>query len=156
MEFIKTAQLTNSQKTTVLEIWNKEAPQNIAHHSLESFDKYLASLPDAMHTLIVDINKNIIGWFADFNRDGERWFAMLLNSNIHGKGLGSKLLTLAKENHKLLNGWVIDHGNDKLSNGMPYPSPISFYLKNDFETISDVRLELEHLSCVKIRWRKNT
>ena len=59
------------------------------------------------------------------------------------RGLGTKLLELLKEKENILNGWVIDHANYIKQNGEPYPSPLEFYIKNDFNVHSDIRLEIE-------------
>ena len=79
---------------------------------------------------------------------------MILDRDLQGKGLGSHLLDLAKEQEKELNGWVVDHDRDVKRDGTPYRSPVNFYLKNDFLIIADERLETEHLSTVKIQWRR--
>jgi len=154
MTFLQTSTLTLIQKKDILTLWNKVSPVDVSHESMEAFDKYLQSLNDVIYTLVLDDESCVVGWFADFDRDQERWFAMLLDRSIHGKGVGSELLTRAKTRHIALNGWVIDHDKDKTLNGDPYISPVNFYLKNGFTTMSDVRLELDHLSCVKMRWQK--
>jgi hypothetical protein len=53
-----------------------------------------------------------------------------------------------------LNGWVIDHNNDKRKDGLIYISPLKFYEKCGFEIQSDIRLELDNISAVKIKWTK--
>ncbi|MFT4741942.1 MAG: hypothetical protein ACI9L9_002739, partial [Marivirga sp.] len=52
------------------------------------------------------------------------------------------------------NGWVIDHSNERKSNGRLYISPLNFYLKNGFKKLSRNRLELDKISAVKIKWEK--
>ena len=84
----------------------------------------------------------------------EKWFAIILDSNFHGKGFGTKLLSLGKEKESELNGWVIDKQDDKRKNGELYKSPLNFYLKNGFEKFDNERLELEKISAVKIKWKK--
>ena len=115
----------------------------------------MATLDDVIFTLTLDDTNRIVGWFADFNRDNARWFAMLLDDSIQGKGVGSQLLTQVKSRYDDISGWVIDHSNDARLDGKSYISPVNFYLKNGFEIVPDVRLELDYLSCVKMRWRKN-
>lgn len=99
-------------------------------------------------------NNSIGGWYFDFVREQEKWFAIILDSSLQGKGFGTKLLNMAKEKEPELNGWVIDRDTDRKRNGDLYRSPLPFYLKNGFEKISDTRLELEKISAVKITWRK--
>ncbi|HEX7869633.1 MAG TPA: hypothetical protein VF455_05905, partial [Chryseobacterium sp.] len=78
----------------------------------------------------------------------------ILSENLHGKGRGTKVLNELKQNKNELNGWVIDHSNDRKINGEFYKSPLEFYKKNEFEVLSDIRLELEIMSAVKIKWTK--
>jgi GNAT superfamily N-acetyltransferase len=155
MNFLQTRSLSTTQKEDILILWNSVSPANIAHNTMESLESYFSTLEDVVYTLTLDEHDRIVGWFADFNRDNGRWFAMLLDESIHGKGVGSQLLTQVKSRYNEISGWVIDHSNDARLDGNPYISPINFYLKNGFEIISDIRLELGHLSCVKMMWSKN-
>ncbi len=88
-------------------------------------------------------------------REGEKWFAIIVDSDFHGQGLGTELLNRAKAKESELNGWVIDQDNDVKQNGDSYLSPLGFYLNNGFEQLKDKRLELQHLSAVLIRWDKH-
>ena len=154
MNTIQTTTLTTTQKEQILSLWNSVSPAIISHDTIGSLEGYLKTLNNAIYTLTLDDQETIVGWFADFDRDGARWFAMLLDASVQGKGIGSSLLTMAKKRHGILNGWVVDHANDVRLDGNPYKSPVSFYLKNGFEIVPDVRLELDYLSCVKMRWCK--
>lgn len=154
MEFIKTKEIPNTWKAEILELWNNEYPQKLIYHSLEDFERYLENLTDQSHIFMFNENKKIIGWYFDFMRDEERWFAIILDSKIQGQGFGTKILDLAKEKELELNGWVIDHNNDKKRNGEIYKSPLGFYLKSGFNELSSKRLELDKLSAVKIKWMK--
>ena len=152
MKFIKTTILSKSSKTQILELWNKEFPEQLNYQTLADFENYLSQLKDQSHILLVDDQQNIKGWYFDFARDYERWFAIILDVDMSGKGYGTQLLNLGKEKEAVLNGWVIDHANDKKRNGETYISPLNFYLKNGFEVLANHRLELKNLSAVKIRW----
>ena len=154
MEFIKRSLLSESEKIEIYELWNNEYPENLSFKSKEEFDNYLKSLTEQSHLLIIDINKNIKGWYFDFTRNNEKWFAIILDSKIHGKGLGTRILELAKQKEYELNAWVIDHNRDKKKDGEFYNSPLSFYLKNGFEKLTRNRLELDKISAVKIKWKK--
>ncbi|WP_431125929.1 GNAT family N-acetyltransferase [Flagellimonas flava] len=154
MEFIKRSSLAQSEKVQVLELWNNEYPEKLGYTSMAAFDTYLEHLKDSSHILLIDEDKKIKGWYFDFKRDNEKWFAIILDSQIHGKGIGSKMLELAKEKENELNGWVIDHSTDKKKNGESYHSPLNFYLKNGFEKVTGNRLELDKISAVKIKWAK--
>lgn len=95
-----------------------------------------------------------MGWALTFERENEKWFAIILSEKIKGKGLGRKMLNELKKEEQVLNGWVIDHNNDKKKNGQQYISPLKFYEKCGFIILSDVRLELDKISAVKIKWMK--
>lgn len=154
MEFIRVTDLSQTRKEEILSLWNNEYPENLNYHSLSDFENYLKALTNQSHILLIDKNGSLKGWYFDFVREDETWFGIILDSKLQGQGLGSRILNLAKEKEAELNGWVIDHNNDKRSNGEFYNSPLGFYLKNGFELLPDIRLELEKLSAVKIRWRK--
>lgn len=77
---------------------------------------------------------------------------IILDSIVHLKGLGSLLLEQLKDKETALHGWVVDHNNYLKSNVETYLSPLNFYLKNEFRVVEDIRLELPHLSAVKITW----
>lgn len=154
METIKTNILTLCQKKEIYQLWNDEYPENISYNSFSEFELYLEKLLNQFNLLLIDSNKNIQGWYFDFTRENEKWFAMILASKIQGKGFGSKLLNEAKKHNTELNGWVINHSNYLKSSGEPYLTPIPFYLKNNFKLLKETRLELENLSAVKIKWIK--
>ena len=154
MEFIKCSSLAQSEKLQVLDLWNNEYPEKLGYTSMASFDTYLENLKDPSHILLIDEDNKIKGWYFDFERENEKWFAIILDSQIHGKGIGSKMLELAKAKENELNGWVIDHSTDKKKNGEIYTSPLPFYLKNGFKKLTKDRLELDNISAVKIKWTK--
>ena len=146
--------LSTSEKLKVLELWNQEYPEKLSYENLEKFNEYLSELSNLSHMLLIDSNEKIKGWYFDFIRENERWFAIILEDSIHGKGLGSKVLKLAKQKENVLNGWVIDHNNAKRKNGTTYNSPLNFYIKNSFKIVPQKRLESTKISAVKIRWEK--
>lgn len=154
MKFVRCMELSNIQKEKVYELWNNEYPLNLAYNSIIEFEKYLDNLTHQSHIIILDNESKIIGWYFDFFRDNENWFALILNSEIHNKGIGTKVLTLVKEDKTELNGWVIDHNNYKKKNGNYYKSPLSFYLKNGFKEIPEIRLASEKITAIKIQWKK--
>lgn len=122
------------------------------YKSFLDFENYLEILTNQSHIVMIDEKQCIKGWYFDFIRDEEKWFAILLDSKIQGQGFGTQLLKQAKEGASELNAWVIDHDNDLKQNGEFYKSPLPFYLKNGFEKHSGIRLELDKLSAIKIRW----
>jgi len=154
VQFIKTSKLSKSQKQEICDLWNNEYPEKLNYRNLADFENYLKNLSKQSHIIMVNKDQNIKGWYFDFIRESEKWFAIILDSKFQGKGLGIKMLNLAKEKESELNGWVIDHSNDKKQNGEIYESPLSFYLKNGFELLMKNRLEHEKISAVKIKWKK--
>ena len=156
MKFKTCSFLSEAEKLEILELWNSEYPEKLAYKSKNEFDAYLQNLTEQSHILLIDADKKIKGWYFDFKRANEKWFAIILNSSMQGRGFGTKILKLAKQKEKELNGWVIDHHTDKKKNGTFYSSPLNFYLKNGFEKLSEDRLEHNKISAVKIRWKKKT
>ncbi len=112
------------------------------------------SLIDAKHFFAVDENNQMQAWAVIFERDYEKWFAIIVDSELHQIGLGRKILNRLKTFSTELNGWVIDHEKDTKANGEPYRSPLTFYMKNDFNLLPETRLELDKISAVKINWRE--
>ena len=153
MQLIRQSELSISDKIQVFELWNNEYPEKLTYSTLSLFEKYLKNLLEQSHILLFD-NDKIKGWYFDFIRDKEKWFTIILDSQLHGMGWGTQLLNKAKEKETELNGWVIDHNTDRKKNGDMYVSPLGFYLKNDFQELSDNRLELDKISAVKIKWIK--
>lgn len=152
MKIIEQKELTREQQAQVVRLWNKEYPDTLAYRQEEEFSHYLQGLTAPLHYLLVDEQENLRGWALTFEREGEQWFAIILDSQIHGQGLGSTMLKKLQSKHRVLNGWVIDHDRAIRSGGAPYRSPLGFYLKNGFETVPETRLELEKISAVKIMW----
>lgn len=153
MKITTTNHLNTEQKKQILQLWNNEYPEKLAYKDIDGFESYLEKLNEVNH-FILENEEEILGWAITFIRENETWFAIILSENIHGKGWGTKILNELKQNKNELNGWVIDHSNDRKLNGSFYKSPLEFYLKNDFEILSDIRLELEIMSAVKIKWTK--
>jgi len=154
MKITTTHQLNLVQKEQVLQLWNNEYPEKLTYKNMAGFESYLEKLNEVKHFLLANNDEKIQGWAITFKRENETWFAIILSENLHGKGWGTKVLNELKQNKKALNGWVIDHSDDKKRNGSFYKSPLEFYLKNGFEVLSDTRLELEIMSAVKIKWKK--
>jgi GNAT superfamily N-acetyltransferase len=154
MKIITTNSLDNPQKKVVYELWNAEYPINLTHQNLSGLENYLNALTNQHHMLLIDKKGKIKAWYFNFDRNNEKWFAMILASEIHGKGFGTMLLNEAKKRESALNGWVIDKTDYIKQNGDFYKTPIPFYLKNGFRLVPEIRLELEYLSAVKITREK--
>ena len=154
LRIIETTVLDEKTKVRLLDLWNSEYPAKLSYRDLAAFNEYLKGLNDARHSLIIDEENVIGGWAFSFDRDGERWFAIILSENLQGSGVGRKILDQLKETESELNGWVIDHNSDKKINGSVYNSPLGFYQKCDFDIMKTQRLELDNISAVKIKWIK--
>lgn len=152
MKIVKQTKLNDNQKEKIYELWNNEYPKQLSYNSVADFENYLNNLNEQNHYLLLGKNEEISGWATTFTRENERWFAIIILEELHGKGIGTKILNKLKNNENNLNGWVIDHNSDKKINGNNYQSPLKFYLKNEFEILTETRLELEMISAVKIKW----
>ena len=148
----KTA-LETADKEAIFRLWNNEYPWQLAYAGIEAVDYYLQQLTGQYHYLAVDKQNVIIGWAFTFERDGERWFAIIIEEAAQKNKLGTRLLGELKKKEIALSGWVTDHDRYSRLNGEPYHSPISFYLKNGFSISSHNRLETSKLSAVKIKWK---
>ncbi|MEQ9287021.1 MAG: GNAT family N-acetyltransferase [Cyclobacteriaceae bacterium] len=152
MELIKTTELSKLQKREILKIWNAEYPDFLRYKSLNEFDKYLSKLTNAEH-FIGKANDEIAGWIVRFDRDGNKWFVVMVNSEKQNKGVGTKLIESAKECLTELNGWVIEKNIYRKHNGELYKSPIDFYSKMGFE-ITTEEFDRTKFSAIRINWTK--
>lgn len=154
MRIIETQVLSLKQKDSLMQLWNNEYPAKLNLKTIKDFELYLNGLSETKHYLLLDDSDEIQGWTFTFLREDENWFAIILNSGIHGKGIGSLLMNEIKKNNTSLNGWVIDQENEIKHNATFYKSPLQFYIKNDFIICSEIRIENEKLSAVKINWKR--
>jgi len=148
----QTSVLIEQSKIQVFDLWNEEYPEKLSYNNLAEFDSYLQSLSNLSHYLLTNQKHLILGWALTFERENEKWFVIILAGHIKGKGFGRQMLDQLKQAEPVLNGWVIDHNNDMKKNGQRYVSPLEFYEKCGFEILKEVRLELDKISAVKIRW----
>lgn len=151
MTINKKKQLTQEEKEKIREIWNNEYPVSITHPTLESFENYLSSLQKTIHYLVFE-NEHICGWGITFDRENERWFALIVNRKFQGQGVGSELLKQMKEQEPILNGWVVIQNDSPRLDGTNYPLPLDFYLKNGFQKTEQI-LESEIFKTLKITWK---
>ena len=155
LKIIQPDELNERAKKQVFDIWNTEYPEKLSYHSLTDIENYFENLSNLKHFLLINDQDVIFGWALTFERENEKWFAIILSEKIKGKGFGRKMLDELKQTEPILNGWVIDHNNDKKMNGQYYLSPLRFYEKCGFEIITNDRLELDKISAVKIRWTRS-
>lgn len=141
-----------AEKEVLRKLWNNEYPARLYLKTKEDFDLYLNGLSNTKHYLLLDNSNKINGWAFTFLREEEDWFAIILDNQIQGKGNGTLLINEIKKNNTNLNGWVIDQENQVKRNKEFYKSPMLFYIKNGFRICSDIRIENEKLSAVKINW----
>ena len=155
MKIVETFDLTEEQKRKALSLWNQEYPAQLMFADLNELNDYLIKLNRKKHYLLINQDNELLGWTFVFERENETWFAIILDSRIQRKGIGTKLIKNLQAKEEQLNGWVIDRSSDKKSSGNIYKSPINFYLKNGFALNSEYRLKNGRISAVKIVWIKN-
>ncbi|MFC6247968.1 hypothetical protein [Flavobacterium psychroterrae] len=126
MKIIEKGILSEEEKEVLRELWNNEYPARLICKTAEDFDLYLNGLSNTKHYLLLDDSNKINGWAFTFLRDGEDWFAIILDNQIQGRGNGTLLINEIKKNNTILNGWVIDHENDVKQNNEFYKSPMAF------------------------------
>lgn len=145
--------LNDSQQAQLMQLWNKEYPEQLAYHELSEFRSYLTGLVNVTHFLLTDNDERIKAWAFTFTREAERWFAIILDSSVQYQGYGTSLLNTLKTKEQILCGWVTDHDRYVKKDQTNYHSPLEFYVKNDFTICNQVRLETDKLSAVKIQWK---
>ncbi|RZK38958.1 MAG: N-acetyltransferase [Pedobacter sp.] len=145
-----TKTLTESQFKQINKLWNDEYPLKLK----DRFKILLDDCENYTHYLIEDEAKNILAWAVAFEKENETRFSIIVQSSQKGKGLGGMLLKYLKEEEREIYGWVIDHNNDKKANGENYQSPLSFYVKQGFDILHDIRIDNDLLNAVKIKFRR--
>lgn len=153
LEIVKSNSLSQAQKKQLFQLWNNEYPQQLGFSTISDFENYLRALGKPIHFIANDEVLEVVAWAFTFERENERWFAIIIDGSYQRKGLGTRLLGELKKDEIALYGWLTDHDNYKKSNGETYWSPKEFYLKNDFVFCESVRLETEKLSAIKIKWK---
>lgn len=144
--------LSEKEKSGICSLWNNEYPLCIRQKDVVQFENYLGSLGNPLHTLFMDKDENILGWFCVFRREDKYWFALILDSKLHGKGIGRSILLDAKSNYSQLFGWaVLTEGLEK-QDGSIYRPSIGFYKRLGLTIYSDEVFETELMSTVKIGW----
>ena len=152
MKYLTTKTLSALQKKEIIALWNAEFVTTIRMGGVEDLEKYLAGVTNHCHLFMLDEAGVIKGWFFTFDREGQRWFVMIVSSGFQGKGYGSALVAKGKEGHSELNGWVVDSLDYKIQNGITYRPPLDFYRKNGFEILPEIVQETPRLRTIKIRW----
>ena len=152
MKISESSNLTAEQKETIFKLWNNEYPVGVSYKSISELEDYLSKLKNQSHYFAIDENNIIRGWAFTFERDNEKWFAVILDACVQRQGIGSSLLSHLKEKETILNGWVADYNKSVKQNGEIYLSPLPFYLKNNFVVCENIRMETEKISAVKIKW----
>lgn len=152
MIYKETDVLSESEKEAIRILWNNEYPQVIQHKNKEHFEEYLSQLKNTKHTLVIK-NNEVLGWYCDFIRKNELWFAMIIDAKLQCLGEGRKLIQRAKSRNKELNGWVVIESNYLKQNKEEYKSPIKFYKKLGFTLFFNEKLESNKMNAIKIQWK---
>jgi len=154
MKILVTKSLTPEQRESIYQLWNNEYPSGLLFSELSEFREHLWSMDNIDHFLILSSDEEVIAWSMIFDRDGQRWFSIIVDTDYQGNKLGTKLVKKLKENEEELYGWVVDHDNDRKASGEKYKSPLNFYKRNGFVVVPEERYDNEKVSAVMIRWKK--
>ena len=79
-------------------------------------------------------------------------FTILVNNDFHKRGIGRSLVELGREQHKSINGWVIETSELPKIKGDLYRSPMGFYLKTGFRRTKIHTEANSSIKTVKISW----
>lgn len=154
MKISRSTSLSPIDKHVILRLWNEGYADHLAHLNVASLDAYFEKLGNVVYYLLKDDKEDVFGWAITFDREDDRWFAIIVSEVMQGKGLGKIMMDRLKHDEVVLNGWVTDHNEDIRSDGKPYISPLNFYVKNGFKVLGDIRFEKGKLKAVKIRWER--
>lgn len=148
-------ELSESEKSIIFKMWNEIYPKEFCFQTNKKFELYLSNLKKPRHYIVYS-KETIKVWLCSFDREGERWFALIVNPKFQKKGNGSQLLEQVQNLEPQLNGWVI--ATHKLPNrkGDFYQVPLNFYLKNGFLKTDISKFEKEAIELVKIKYSKQT
>ena len=146
----KTKYLTDSQFDQINKLWNTEFPESL----INRFDKLLIGIENYNHYILQDEYETIVAWAIYFEKDDEIRFSIIVDHNYQRKGYGKLLIDQLKDDLQEFTGWVIDHNNDRKTNGENYISPLNFYIKNGFEILPDNRIDNNILKAVKIKFTR--
>lgn len=155
MHIIQTNRHTDAQRDAIFRLWNNEYPVQLAFDNMTHLDDYFGDLSGQAHFFAMDDGGDIIGWAFTFIRDDDQWFAIIVDGGQHKKGVGTLLIKTLQLTVPKLSGWVTDHDRYIKRDGMPYVSPVGFYMKNGFTLHTNIRLETERLSGAKITWENS-
>lgn len=147
--------LSEAHMHTLRSLWNQEYPIALSYERSEDFALYLRRLENVRHYLLKNENGIVYGWAFDFDREQEKWFGIIVDSEMHGKGFGSLLLQKLKDKNTALSGWMIDRDSDLKSNGETYKSPSKFYRKHQFTLLPHERMGFDKISAIKIKWLRS-
>ena len=154
LSIVEENKLSEAHMHTLRSLWNREYPLVLTYERPEDFVLYVRRLENARHYLLKNESGIVYGWAFDFDREQEKWFGIIIDSEMQGKGFGSMLLQKLKENNQTLNGWMIDRDSDLKSNGETYKSPGKFYRKHNFTLLAHERMGFDKISAIKISWQQ--
>src|ERR1700712_1589211 len=98
MKIVQKEVLSLEEKDSLMQLWNNEYPARLHLKTIDDFESYLNGISNTKHYLLLDDSNEINGWAFTFLREGEDWFAIILDSQIQGKGNGSLLINEIKKN----------------------------------------------------------
>ena len=146
--------LSRIVKLELLQLWNTAYPSALVYPHLDAFDAYLSQLETIRHFLLKCDDNRIVGWYFDFQRNGAKWFGIIVSPHSQGKGYGKKLLSHAQSINNELNGWVIQDSLFVKANGAIYASPMEFYRKAGFKKSASEKISIHGMPAVHIKWTK--
>ena len=76
MKITKSTKLSGAQKDMICQLWNMEYPQKLAI-TPSTFDEFLEASASQTHFLIIENERDLVGWAYTFDREGDRWFSII-------------------------------------------------------------------------------
>lgn len=146
------SQLMSEDESSIFNVWNSVYPREVCFNTNGDFSTFLSALAAQTHLIIRDEQRNLLGWLMLFDREGARFFVLLVGEGQSKKGIGTSLVREMMRLEAEVQGWVVPHSHYQRSDGAPYISPMPFYKKLGFEELDEVRAK-NGLETVRIRWR---
>ncbi|MEQ9188430.1 MAG: GNAT family N-acetyltransferase [Cryomorphaceae bacterium] len=154
MRIDQATRLQETDSLSIYSIWNAVYPDFLAHATIDGLEAYLTSLLNPSHFLLRD-EGSLKGWLCTFDRNGERWFVMIIHPSAQKRGFGTSLISKAMALENTLSGWVVEHNNYLLSDGSVYVSPLPFYSNLGFQMTQN-RFDDGRLKAVQVRWENRS
>lgn len=143
-------EISTSEKNYIEKLWNSEFPAVSKLAENKELGFFLKDTTDHRYYFL-KINGELAGWGFKFKRYSGTWFALAVERQHQGKGLGSKLLTEIRKNETEINCWSIDEPIYTKEDGTTYRPPTEFLKANGLTPCENIRGFDGKVSAIKFK-----